>query len=199
MSSCGPKTSSLEYDDQTLSGLNQDEVSFSTIKSEILQPHCIRCHAAESTESGLKKNWIVAGDPENSKFFTEVENGNMPQNAAALSTKDLQLIRSYISQMRSATPAPTPVPTPSPTPTPTTPRISYSQVKTRILTPYGCTRCHSVGSESSLAKWINTTTPSKSTFYTSTKSGSMPQGGLDVTAEDQAFILQYVQEYSDAK
>ena len=195
---CGPKTSSVQYDDGTISGLNQDEVSFSMIKSKILQPHCINCHSSEGTETGLKK-WIVAGDPDTSKFFTEVENGNMPQNASALTTKDLQLIRSYIEQMKyTSTPTPTPT-TPSTPTTPTTPttaRISYAEVKSRILTPYGCTSCHSVGTEAKLAKWINTTTPAKSTFYTSVKSGSMPQGGSDVSAEDQAFILKYVQEYS---
>jgi len=198
LASCGPKTSSVEYDDGTISGLNQDEVSFSMIKSQILQPHCINCHASEGTESGIKK-WITPGDPDNSPFFTEVENGNMPRNASALTTKDLQLIRSYIEQMKNTAPAPTPIPTPTPTPTPTPSRISYTQVKSRILTPYGCTSCHSVGTEARLARWINTTTPSKSSFYTSVKSGSMPQGGSDVSAADQAFILQYVQEYSAAQ
>lgn len=196
LSACGPKTSSVEYDDGTTFGLNQDAVSFSTIKSQILQPHCLNCHAAQATETGLKK-WIVPGEPDNSPFFIEVENGNMPRNASALSTKDLQLIRTYIEQM-STTATPVPTPTPAPTPSPT--RISYTQVKTRILTPYGCTSCHSVGTEARLAsKWINTTTPAKSSFYTSVKSGSMPQGGRDVSVEDQAFILQYVQEYSAAQ
>lgn len=192
LSSCGPKTSSVQYDDGTSLGLSAEEVTFSQIKSQILQPHCINCHSAVSTETGLKK-WIVAGDPENSPFFTEVENGNMPQNASPLSTKDLQMIRVYIANMKTSIPVPTPTPTP-------TPRISYTEVKTRILTPYGCTSCHSVGTEARLAsKWINTTTPEKSSFYTSVKSGSMPQGGRDVTAEDQAFILKYVQEYSAAQ
>lgn len=201
LSSCGPKTSSVQYDDGKSLGLNAEEVTYSQIKSQILQPHCLSCHSSAATETGLKK-WIVTGDPDHSIFFTEVENGNMPQNASPLSTKDLQMIRMYIENMKtsSTTPTPTPTPTPSPTPTPTTPRISYTEVKTRILTPYGCTSCHSVGTEAKLAsKWINTTSPEKSSFYTSVKSGYMPQGGRDVTAEDQAFILKYVQEYSAAQ
>lgn len=199
LGSCGPKTSSVQYDDGTSLGLNAEEVTYSQIKSDILKPHCLSCHSDVSTETGLKK-WITAGDPDHSKFFTEVENGSMPQNASPLSTKDLQMIRIYIENMKTSSTTPSPTPTPTPTPSPTTNRISYTEVKTRILTPYGCTSCHSVGTEAKLAsKWINTTTPAKSTFYTSVKSGSMPQGGRDVTAEDQAFILKYVQEYSAAQ
>lgn len=197
--SCGPKTSSVQYDDGKSLGLTAEEVTYSQIKSDILKPHCISCHADVSTETGLKK-WITAGDPDHSKFFTEVENGNMPKNAIPLSTKDLQLIRDYIGHMKTtaSTPTNTPTPTPNPTPTPTPApnRISYAEVKTRILTPYGCTSCHSVGTEAKLAKWMNTTTPEKSTFYTYTKNGSMPQGNSRVTAEDEAFILKYVQGYA---
>lgn len=189
--SCQPKTSSLEFNDGTQMSLSGEAVSFETINSEILRPHCFSCHTNVTSAKALS-SWVTAGDPEKSAFFTEVESGSMPQNASPLSTKDLELIREYITSLK---PSPTPSPTPTPAPTPTT-TISYSEVKARILSPYGCTSCHSVGTEAKLGKWINTTTPSKSSFYTTTKSGSMPQGGSRVSVDDLSFILRYVTEYA---
>lgn len=205
VASCGnPKTSSLDFaPDGTTSQLGLEEVTFSTVKSKILQPHCISCHSNASTESGIS-SWIVKGHPDQSKLFTEVESGSMPKNQSPLSTADLELLRAYITQLDTGTttpapapaPTPTPTPTPAPTPAPSPGLITYQQVKSRILDPYGCTSCHSVGTEARLARWIDTTNPSQSSFYTSVKSGSMPRGGRDLTDSDKAFVLQYVKDFS---
>ncbi len=188
LSACGPKTSSVEVSDSSIHSLGQNNVTFSQLKSAILTPKCLSCHAEVSTEAKLSA-WVVAGDPEQSSLYTEVKSGSMPKGKSPLSGSDLEMVYDYIANLKVSAPTPTPTPTPST-------GITYAQVKARILTPYRCSSCHSVGSETSLAKWINVSSPASSSFYTSVKSGSMPQGGSDVTASDQAFLLQYLKDYS---
>lgn len=188
-SSCGQNPSPLQFSVNDTSNLSLnpgDKVTFSQIKAEILTPHCISCHSSVGTEANLKK-WISAGNPNNSLFFTTVESGSMPQNQQPLSTSALELIRLYIQQMVTTTP----------TPTPPTTGITYAQIKAAVLTPYRCVNCHSVGTESQLAKWINTSTPSRSTFYTYITSGSMPPSGSQPTAEIEAMVLQYVKDFAN--
>lgn len=196
--SCGPKTSSVQMSDSSLRGLGQSEVTFSTLKSSILSPKCLSCHSEVSSESRLSA-WVVAGNPEQSLLYTEVKSGSMPKGKSPLSGVELEMVYDYIARLKASPPTPTPSPTPTPTPTPTpvpSNLISYAQVKSRVLTPYGCTSCHSVGTEAKLAKWINVSSPASSSFYTYVKNGSMPQGGSRVNAADQAFILQYLKDYS---
>lgn len=193
--SCGmPSKSNLVFDENGGLNLEPDmEVTYGTIKEEILNAKCINCHSNVATENGLKE-WIQPGKPEQSPFFTKTENGSMPKNGSPLSTRDLELIRLYITQL-----APSPTMSPEPTPSPeagTNSGITYAQVKSRILDNYRCTSCHSVGTEAKLANWINTTSPERSRFYTMTKSGAMPENGPRVSSEDQNFILQYVKDYA---
>jgi hypothetical protein len=149
------------------------------------------CHSSIGTESNLK-NWITPGTPESSPFFTSIENGSMPKNQSPLDTKSLELIRIYITQMASPiVPSPTPVPTPAPS------GITYAQIKAAVLSPYRCLNCHSVGTEAQLAKWINTTTPSRSTFYTYISNGSMPPSGASPSADIEALVLQYVIDFAN--
>jgi hypothetical protein len=195
--SCGmPSKSSLTYEESGNQSLNPDmQVTYGMIKSEILAAKCINCHSSAGTEEGLKE-WITPGKPNQSPFFTKVENGTMPKNGSPLSTKDLELIKIYIEQMVASAP-PATSPTPAPTPNPgTNTGISYSEIRATILEPYRCVSCHSVGTEAKLAGWINKTNPSMSKFYTMTKSGAMPEDGPRVSSEDLSFILQYVKDYS---
>lgn len=191
--SCGKTTSDLKFsvNDTSKSFLDPSvKVTFSQIKSTILTPYCISCHSSVGTESNLKK-WITPGNPQTSSFFTTVENGSMPKNHAPLDTSKLELIKLYIEQMA---PAPTsPVP---PTPTPIVSGVTYAQIKAAVLTPYRCVNCHSVGTESQLVKWINTTSPERSSLYTYIKSGSMPPSGSEVSVDNQALVLQYLKDFA---
>ncbi len=180
--SCGPKMTTLKFNDSSIHGLNENDESFIALKSKILIPKCLSCHSKVDSVSGISP-WIKPGDPEHSLLYTEVKNGNMPKGKPQLSGVELELVYDFINQLQSA-PEPTPTPVPAPSK-----GITYSQIRSRVLVPYGCTSCHSVGTEARLSKWGNS-------FYTSVKSGSMPRGGRDVTASDQAFILQYLKDYS---
>ena len=187
--SCGKKSALIFKTKDAITALPLGQAAtFENIKSAIITPHCLRCHANVTTAAELNK-WIVAGNPEASVFFKEVEDGSMPMNATPLPTSDLQLIRSYIQSLV-ATPTPIPTPTPSPTP------VTFAEIKQQVLTPYSCLNCHSVGTEAKIAKWINITTPAKSLLYTRVHDGSMPRGGGQVPAAQQALLLKYVQDYA---
>jgi mono/diheme cytochrome c family protein len=183
--SCGKKSALIfKPNDATTPLPLGQSATFENIKSTILTPHCLRCHANVATASELNK-WIVPGNPEASVFFKEVEDASMPMNAAPLATSDLELIRSYIQSLVAN-------PTPSPTP------LTFAEIKQQVLTPYSCINCHGVGTEAKIAKWINIMTPAKSLLYTRVHDGSMPRGGGQVPAAQQALLLKYVQDYAAA-
>jgi hypothetical protein len=182
------KASNLEFSVNDPSSFSLDpnqQVTFAEIKSTILTPHCLSCHSSVGTESNLK-NWITPGSPESSPFFTSIENGSMPKNQSPLDTKSLELIRNYITHLGT-----TNVPTPNPS------GITYAQIKAAVLSPYRCLNCHSVGTEAQLAKWINTSNPSRSTFYSYISNGSMPPSGSSPSAEIEALVLQYVTDFAN--
>lgn len=194
LASCGKDTSSLDYKvNQSMTLDPNTKVTFADVKSNILQPYCLSCHADVSTETGLKK-WISPGDPEASSFFTDVKNGSMPKDQNPLDLNKVEMIRLYIEQMVVQAPSPSPVPAPVPSPAT---GITYEEVKTKVLTPYRCLNCHSVGTEAKLAKWINTTSPAQSLFYTTIKDGSMPKGGPRAGTNIQQFVLQYVTDFAN--
>lgn len=204
--SCGmPNKSSLEFDDSGAQTLSPDMVvNYGVIKDQILASKCIGCHANAATEEGLM-DWVTPGNPEASPLFVKTENGSMPKNGSPLPTRDLELLRMYIDQLAVApapapgpAPAPTPGPTPTPTPPPTgNPGVTFAEIKSKILQEYRCTSCHSVSTEAQLSKWLNKTTPTSSRFYTITKSGTMPENGPRVNAQDMDLILQYVKDFAE--
>ncbi len=240
LTNCGRKAAPLEFSVNDSSNQPLDptvEVKFPQIKSEILGPYCLSCHSSVGTEINLKK-WIVPGKPDNSIFFTSVENGSMPLNQKPLNTRSLELIRIYITQMVQTGGTTTGGTTTGGTTTggtttggtttggtttggtttggtttggtttggtttggtttggTTTGGISYAEIKSTVLTPYRCLNCHSVGTETSLAKWMSKSSPSSSKFYTTMKDGSMPQGGPRASAEIQVFVLQYIKDWA---
>jgi hypothetical protein len=192
--SCGQKASDPEFAVNTTLG-QTGEVSFDTIKSDILTPHCISCHSDVKTETGLMK-WVTPGDPENSSFFTVVENGSMPKNQNPLDSKSLELIRNYITNIATPGGSTTGGSSGGSTGGTNGGGISYAEIKSSVLTPYGCTSCHSIGTEAKLSKWINTSNPSSSSLYTTIKSGYMPKGRSAVPSDKQAMVLQYVKDFA---
>lgn len=184
-SACGKK-SDLTYSENTSGNFPAEEaVSFAQLKSDILTPHCIRCHSSASTEAGIS-SWVVPGNPEGSPLYQTTKDGSMPKDSGPLTTRDLEEIRNYITNAQAETPTPTPTPD----------AVTFAQIKSEILTPYRCTSCHSMSTESATARYINTTTPERSSLYTTVKDGSMPRGGSDVTPEKQALLLQYIKDYA---
>jgi cytochrome c553 len=195
LSACG-KQSGLTFHENALNeNFPIDQaVSFSQLKTDILTPHCVRCHSNASTENGLGP-WVVAGNPDASPLFLRTEDGSMPKDESPLSTRDLAEIRAYIANLNTGTNPPSPAPAPAPAPAPGT-TVTFAQIKSQVLSPYRCTSCHSMSTESGAARFINTSNPDSSSLYTTVKNGSMPQGGSRVPANLQALLLQYVRDYA---
>jgi len=148
--------------------------SFDALSASVFEPKCVSCHSASNASGGVdlsnyqsimsNPGLVVAGSPNASRVFTEVQSGDMPENGPALPAQEVQAIQDWIlagapngdfppsnpSQAPSApgTPAPEPQPQPQPQPTPRTTPVpqpvvaTYSQVQNRILTQ-ACIQCHS--------------------------------------------------------
>lgn len=148
-------------------GLSSQKInSFATLKTNIIDPKCLRCHGATiqggvdlSTYASImgKPGLVAIGKPESSLLFTEVADGSMPQGGPHLSASEVAVISDWINAGAPdgdfvsttpspiPTPTPTPLPTPNPTPTPTpvpNPVASYKEIQTKLFNQ-SCTRCHS--------------------------------------------------------
>jgi hypothetical protein len=102
LAACVPKKGDLNY---SLDGKVAEEVTpitvpvtFEQIKNEILVPKCLECHKWVRDEARVKRR-IVPGIAEQSELFQSVESGEMPEDAAPLSTRELEMLRSYINSL----------------------------------------------------------------------------------------------------
>lgn len=100
--SCVPNKGKLTY---SLDGKLSEEITpittpatFEQIKNEILVPKCLECHKWVRDEARVKRR-IVPGKAEDSELFQVVESGEMPEDAAPLSSRELELLRSYINSL----------------------------------------------------------------------------------------------------
>lgn len=75
-----------------------DEELFAQMKSEILMPRCLACHAWINQDEQLFAR-LSAGDPEGSKLYAFVANNSMPLGGPPLETEDKDLIRDFILTM----------------------------------------------------------------------------------------------------
>jgi mono/diheme cytochrome c family protein len=73
--------------------------TYTKVRADILTPHCFICHGGGnhdfSTYNGLK-TVVVAGKPENSQLYLEVNSGAMPRGGQKLSTDEIKLIYDWI-------------------------------------------------------------------------------------------------------
>ncbi|MBC7465635.1 MAG: c-type cytochrome [Bdellovibrio sp.] len=144
--------------------------SFSTLKTNILDPQCIRCHGVGGKGGVDLSNYnsimtnpglVMINNINASRLYTEVESGSMPDGGPVMNSEDVATIAAWINagapdgtfaNTNPVIPTPTPVPTPTPPPaqnpppvvTPPNPPnvISYNDVQTKLFN-VSCTRCHS--------------------------------------------------------
>lgn len=175
--------------------------SFESIKQNILDPKCLRCHAANgdggvdlSTYNSIKSNpgLVTAGDLQNSRLYTEVATGSMPEGGPILNPDEIAVIENWILAGASDGNIPADPPPPvNPLPPPTTETI-YSQIQTKLFNT-SCVRCHSSAKPSGkvdLSNYQNLVAnkksvivpgkPQNSLAYTEIISGSMPPKGKTV-------------------
>ncbi|HXH29849.1 MAG TPA: hypothetical protein VNJ01_03450 [Bacteriovoracaceae bacterium] len=76
------------------------EVSeFEALKTAVLVPHCIGCHAGMEEESKVKE-FITAGSPDESVLFLMVKDGSMPKGKPPLNSEELEKVRLYIESLK---------------------------------------------------------------------------------------------------
>lgn len=215
LSSCNYHVDKASTSDN--SGFTAQQInSFATLKANILDTKCARCHGVTvkggvdfSNYNSIMNNptLVVIGHPEESRIYTEVVGGDMPQDAPALSASDIAAISDWIeagapngdfvvNPRPTPTPAPVPTPTPTPapipTPTPVPAVASYKDVQSQLFDK-SCVRCHSGTSPSgridlsSYAKTMANSkkaivagSPTQSLAYTEITSGSMPPKGVKI-------------------
>jgi mono/diheme cytochrome c family protein len=180
----GEKKSNLEFsgpETRTGSITVNDFETFAGLKSKIMDGKCISCHQNFATEDGIAK-YVVAKKPELSQFFIEVENGSMPKGSAPLSTLELEVVTSYINNLK----VPDPIPSG---------KVDFLAIQKQILIP-SCVQCHQgMASEQNLLKWINRKQPLKSIFLKVVKNGSMPKGGAKLSLKEQDLIRNYLRSF----
>lgn len=82
-------------------GLSQEEAfpsTFTAIRNRIIVPKCAVCHEQMLSHKELLKDYVKAGSPENSGFFTEVEGGGMPLYSDKLLDEEVEAIRLWIAK-----------------------------------------------------------------------------------------------------
>lgn len=178
--SCG-KRSGLVFEEKLTPNISREEVNFAALKSQVLEPHCLTCHSRMGTEEAISR-WVTPGDPEKSRLFKSVESGSMPKNARPLGTRELELIRSYITKLAA----------------PEREIVTFDDIKAQILVP-SCLQCHRrMDNETSLSTWINRENPTQSKLYLRVIDGSMPKGGSPLSSDQTELILNYIQDLKRA-
>lgn len=170
LASCG-RPSKLVFNERLTEEVAAEETPFETLKAQVLIPHCLKCHSKKSTEESLA-SWIDPGSPETSRLYKSVKTGSMPKKAAALGTKELEIIRAYIMSLAS--------------------EVTFDELKAEILAP-SCLRCHKkMDSAENLEKWIDREKPEASKLYVRVKDGTMPKNGAPLSDPQMQMILGYI-------
>lgn len=71
-------------------------ISFSKIKSLILEPfNCLACHGDMETEAGIE-NYLIKGNAEMSPLYFRAANGSMPKFGSVLNANELEMLKRFI-------------------------------------------------------------------------------------------------------
>ncbi len=79
--------------------------TFVTIRADVLQPFCLRCHEGDEPGGGLligdyrvlmDDGWIVPKDPDNSSVYLAMVAGNMPKSGSKPTPELIQRVREWI-------------------------------------------------------------------------------------------------------
>ncbi len=103
---CVPEKGPLRYSlDGRIDDITpvQEPVSFQRLSSEILTPRCAECHRSIVNEARVLR-WVVPGNPEESLLFQVVKSGEMPEDSAPLTSKELEVVRAYITGLLQSSP-----------------------------------------------------------------------------------------------
>lgn len=113
--SCLPSMdkSALNFKEHALPELKPEvitEVTFELLKTQVLEPKCLGCHAKWNDEAAFQEKYITFGKPEESKLYESVRLARMPKGkklpdgtrspVIPLTTAELELIYNYITHAK---------------------------------------------------------------------------------------------------
>ncbi len=82
-------------------GLSQNEAfpaTFTSIRDRIILPKCASCHEEMMSYKELTSKYVVAGQPAESEFYTEVEGDGMPLYSDKLLDEEKLAIKTWIEK-----------------------------------------------------------------------------------------------------
>jgi len=96
---CVPSKGDLIYslDGKETTPVVIESVSLAELQSEILVK-CTSCHRWARSEAGILSR-VVRGDPDSSVLYLRTQDGSMPEDGAPLSTRELEMIRVFITNL----------------------------------------------------------------------------------------------------
>ena len=153
------------------------EVTFEELKTQVLEPKCLSCHAKWNDEGTFQEKYIKVGRPEESKLYDSVTKARMPKGAklpdgtrepvVPLSKEELKLIYNYISTAKAVAPQGGVGTAP----------VSFERLQKEVLAPK-CISCHQTWIQEVFfqAKHIKIGKPEESQLYESVRLARMPKG-----------------------
>ncbi len=126
ISGCGYSSTHLKEnqaaDGNTNNGASGNVVDFATVKAQVFQPYCIRCHsAAGGNSTGVNLETFASVSGRTSGIKAAVDSGFMPRNGT-LPASAKGLLNAWFQagspEFATTTPGPTQIPGTSPSPTP---------------------------------------------------------------------------------
>lgn len=79
-----------------------NKATYTWIAENIVQKSCLPCHREggfmdlTSYDALMASESVVAEDPDNSLFYTEIESGSMPKKKPKLSDEQIQAVKEWI-------------------------------------------------------------------------------------------------------
>jgi hypothetical protein len=201
LTACLPSTSpsSLQFKVHQKPSINPasgEVVTFEELKTKVLGPKCLACHAKWKDEVGFQAKHITIGDPDHSKMFDSVKSARMPKGAklpdgarepvVPLSTAELELFYNYIQNAKKITVT-----------------VTFEELNTRVIAPK-CLACHKkwIDEPAFLLKYVTPGDAEKSKMYLSVKNEKMPKSPknpdgtpgkvIPLSNDDQELIRNYI-------
>lgn len=72
-----------------------EQVDFAALRTHVLTPYCVSCHADMETEAGTAA-YVTPGAPLSSSLYTTILDGSMPPGGPTLAPSLADLVSTYI-------------------------------------------------------------------------------------------------------
>ncbi len=137
---------------------------------DVLGAKCVTCHKSFSDEERLKR-MVKDKEPEETNIFIVSKEGTMPPSGPALTTEELEALRTYLSDLKQAAPV----------------------VSGKTILANRCVSCHKgFSDEERLKRMVKNQEPEEIDLYLEAESGNMPPTGPRLTQTELKAIRDYL-------